>query len=165
MLRPTVSRPVCLSVKRSSWVQDQNFLLPDSCGFGDVGRPLWWEDESVIYTCCGIRQRSHSRVRVLRDSWSYFTAPVSRLRPTWRARSPYLLVYPPGTGWPSYTLRHWVPFSSPPTTSRATVEVFQPVSTRDGFVPNSSLSNYQSSSYLTGNILRLRYKAQPINAV
>jgi hypothetical protein len=27
--------------------------------------------------------------------------------PTWRARSPYLLVYPPGTGWPSYTPRHW----------------------------------------------------------
>jgi hypothetical protein len=32
--------------------------------------------------------------------------------PTWRARSPYL--YPPGTGWPSYNPRHWVPFSSPP---------------------------------------------------
>jgi hypothetical protein len=27
---------------------------------------------------------------------------------TWRARSPYL--YPPGTGWPGYTPRHWVPF-------------------------------------------------------
>jgi hypothetical protein len=40
---------------------------------------------------------------------------------TWRARSPYL--YPPGTGWPSYTPRHWVPFSSPPTTRRATAEV------------------------------------------
>jgi hypothetical protein len=26
--------------------------------------------------------------------------------PTWRARSLYL--YPPGTGWPSYTLGHWV---------------------------------------------------------
>jgi hypothetical protein len=26
--------------------------------------------------------------------------------PTWRARSLYL--YPPGTGWPSYTPRHWV---------------------------------------------------------
>jgi hypothetical protein len=38
-------------------------------------------------------------------------------------RSPYLLVYPPGTGWPSYTHRHWVPFSSPPTTRRATVEL------------------------------------------
>jgi hypothetical protein len=28
--------------------------------------------------------------------------------PTWRARSPYL--YPPGTGWPGYTPRHWFPF-------------------------------------------------------
>jgi hypothetical protein len=31
---------------------------------------------------------------------------------------PYL--YSPGTGWPGYTPRHWVPFSSPPTTPRAT---------------------------------------------
>jgi hypothetical protein len=46
--------------------------------------------------------------------------------PTWR--SPYL--YPPGTGWPSYTPSHWVPFSSPPTTRRATVEAFEPASTR-----------------------------------
>jgi hypothetical protein len=35
---------------------------------------------------------------------------------TWRARSPYL--YPPGTGCPSYTPRHWVHFSLPPTTRR-----------------------------------------------
>jgi hypothetical protein len=39
-------------------------------------------------------------------------------------------VYPPGTRWPSYTPRHWVPFSSPPSTRRATVEVFDPASTR-----------------------------------
>jgi hypothetical protein len=32
--------------------------------------------------------------------------------PTWRVRSPYL--YPPGTGWPDYTPRHRVPFSSLP---------------------------------------------------
>jgi hypothetical protein len=38
---------------------------------------------------------------------------------TWKARSPYL--YPPRTGWPSYTPRYWVPFSSPPTTHKATV--------------------------------------------
>jgi hypothetical protein len=50
-----------------------------------------------------------------------------RYTPTWRARSLYL--YPPETGWPSYTPRHWVPFSSPPTTCRATVEVFDPAST------------------------------------
>jgi hypothetical protein len=47
--------------------------------------------------------------------------------PTWRTRSPYL--YPPGTGWPGYTPRHWVPFSSPPITRRATVEVCDPAST------------------------------------
>jgi hypothetical protein len=47
--------------------------------------------------------------------------------PTLRAMSPYL--YPPGTGWPGYTPRHWVPFSSPHATCRATVEVFEPSST------------------------------------
>jgi hypothetical protein len=37
----------------------------------------------------------------------------------------------PGTEWPSYTPRHWVPFSSPPTciTRRATVHIFEPAST------------------------------------
>jgi hypothetical protein len=49
--------------------------------------------------------------------------------PTWRARSPYL--YPPGTGWSSYTPRYWVPFSSPPTTRRAMGEIFDPASTWD----------------------------------
>jgi hypothetical protein len=44
------------------------------------------------------------------------------------ARSLYL--YPPGIGWPSYTPRHWVPFSSPSTNRRATVEVFETASTR-----------------------------------
>jgi hypothetical protein len=48
---------------------------------------------------------------------------------TWRARSPYL--YPPGTGWPSYTPRHCIPFLSPPTTCRAMMEVFDPASTLD----------------------------------
>jgi hypothetical protein len=47
------------------------------------------------------RQRSHSRVRIPWNSWPYFTVLDSRL-----------------------------PFSSPPTTRRATVEVFDPASTR-----------------------------------
>jgi hypothetical protein len=33
---------------------------------------------------------------------------------TWSSRFPYL--HPTGTDWPSYTPRHWVPFSSPHTT-------------------------------------------------
>jgi hypothetical protein len=52
--------------------------------------------------------------------------------PTWRARSPYL--YPTRTGWPVYTPSNWVPFLSPPTTRRATVEVFDPASIRDGWL-------------------------------
>jgi hypothetical protein len=49
----------------------------------------------------GPRQRSHSRVQVPWDSRTYFTVSDSRL-----------------------------PFSSPPTTRRVTVEVFDPASTR-----------------------------------
>jgi hypothetical protein len=48
--------------------------------------------------------------------------------PTCRARSSYLC--PSVTGWPSYTSSHWVPLSSPPTTRRVTVEVFEPACTR-----------------------------------
>jgi hypothetical protein len=56
---------------------------------------------------------------------------LSQIRdsPTWRARSPYL--YTPRTGLPRYTPRHRVPFSSPPTTRRVTVEVFDHASTRE----------------------------------
>jgi hypothetical protein len=58
-----------------------------------------------------------------------FYSPRFETLPTWRARSPYL--YPPGTRWPSYTPKHWIPFSSPPTTRRTTVDVFDPASTRE----------------------------------
>jgi hypothetical protein len=48
--------------------------------------------------------------------------------PIFRAKFPYL--YPPETGWPSYVPRHWVPFWLPPRTSKAMVEIFEPISTR-----------------------------------
>jgi hypothetical protein len=78
----------------------------------------------------GPRQRTHSQVWVPRDSWPHFTRYCLRCKtpPTWRAGSPYL--YRAETGWPGYTFRHWVPFSSPPTTRRVTVEVFDPASTQ-----------------------------------
>jgi hypothetical protein len=69
---------------------------------------------------------------------------LSQIRnsPTWRARPPYL--YPPLTGGPSYTPRHWVPFSSAPTTHRDTVEVFDPASTRvqSRVIMNGVLDNW-----------------------
>jgi hypothetical protein len=62
------------------------------------------DDRTVLSfsVASGPRQRSHSRVRVPWDSWLYFTVSDSKL-----------------------------PFSSPPTTRRASVEVFDPASTRD----------------------------------
>jgi hypothetical protein len=56
-------------------------------------------------------------------------------QPTWRARSTYL--YFTGTGWSSYTPRHWVLFSSP----SMTMDIFDPASTR-GFWQFRSLVYY-----------------------
>jgi hypothetical protein len=69
--------------------------------FVDVGRSLWRKDGSVVYNCCWPSPVQSFSDRVPWDSWPYFI--VSDLR---------------------------LPFSSPPTTRRATVEVFDPASTR-----------------------------------
>jgi hypothetical protein len=110
-------------------------LHPDFYNCQTLARLLMWSvlsDERTVLSLtftADPRQCRHFRVRVPRYSWPYFTVSDSRLPQTWRSRSPYL--YPPGTGWPGFTPRHWVPFSSPPTTRRATVEVFDPATTRD----------------------------------
>jgi hypothetical protein len=80
-----------------------------------MGHCLWRVNRSAVYNCCWCSPAQS------------FLGPSPAELVTWRATSTYL--YPPGTGYPSYTPRHWVPFSSPPTTRRATVEVFEPIST------------------------------------
>jgi hypothetical protein len=83
-------------------------VRPDFYYCQTVGCLLTWgalsdEREGLSFTtAAGPRQRSHSRVRVQWDSSPYFTVSDSRLL-----------------------------FSSPPTTRRATMEVFDPASTRD----------------------------------
>jgi hypothetical protein len=90
--------------------------------------PFWREVGSVVYNCCW-----PSPVQsCLGPSPTGFMTTFYSLRfenlPTWRVRSPYF--YPQGTGWPSYTTRHWAPFLLPPMTHRASVKVFEPTSTR-----------------------------------
>jgi hypothetical protein len=62
--------------------------------------------------------------------WTHNRNLQSQVRdsPNLGARSSYL--YPPRTRWCSYTPRHLVPFLSPHTARRATVELFEHASTR-----------------------------------
>jgi hypothetical protein len=77
-------------------------------------------------TAAGPCQRSHSQVRVPRDSCHVL---LSQIRDSSNLEGQVRYLYPLGTGWPSYTPRHWVPFPSPPMTCRATLEVFEPAPT------------------------------------
>jgi hypothetical protein len=102
-------------------------LLLDSCRFVDVGRPLWQKDRSVVYNCCWpLPVQSFLGLSPAGLMTIFYCLRFDTL-PTWRVRSPYL--YPPGTGWHSYTPRHWVPFSSPPTTHRDSVDICEPAFT------------------------------------
>jgi hypothetical protein len=102
-------------------------LLSDSCRFVDVKRSLWRGDGSTLQL-----HWSSPAKPFFRPSPAGLVTILYCLRletpQTWRARYPHL--YPPGTGSPGYTPRHWVLFSSPPTTCRAMVEAFELVSTR-----------------------------------
>jgi hypothetical protein len=121
-LRPTVSQAVCPGVRRPSGTRDQFFFLLEIsyrqlriCYFvapsltrGQVGNLLvqLLLGFAIAVTLGSKSRRTHGHILL-----SYL-----RLPPTWRVRFPYL--YAPGTGWPSYTPGHWIPFLSPHTTRR-----------------------------------------------
>jgi hypothetical protein len=97
----------------------------NSCGFLIVRHLLWRKDGCylLVQLFLGFASAGCSRAEALQNLWQY-SAVSHETPPTWMARSPYL--YPPDTEWPSYIPGHWVLFSSPLTTRRATVEVCNP---------------------------------------
>jgi hypothetical protein len=113
-----------------SGAQDQILITVRQLRVCRCGAPSLMRTGLSFKISAGPRQRSHFWVRVPQDS--YFAVSDSWLP---QPGGSGLRIYIP-PGWPSYTLRHWVPFSSPPATLRATVEVFEPASTRG----NSQLS-------------------------
>jgi hypothetical protein len=91
---------------------------------GLMQHPLVREDEPVVYNCCWSSPAQSISGPSPAELVTIFYCLRLETPPTWWARSPYL--YPSETGWPSYTSRHWAPFSSPPTTSMITVEYSKP---------------------------------------
>jgi hypothetical protein len=129
----TDGQAVCLGSKPPSGATRPDFCYcQDNCGVVGVGRPLWWEDGSVVYNTSDLCQRSHSRVRVPRDSWRHFTASDSRLhQPGGSGLRIYIPqeqgrpVITPGTGFPFLRLLRlarpsesktssWIPWVSEP---------------------------------------------------
>jgi hypothetical protein len=83
-------------------------LLSDSCEFVDVGHSLWRENGSAVYNCCWSSPAPSFLGLSSAELVTIFYCLRFETPLTCKARSLYL--YPPGTGWPSYTPRHWVPF-------------------------------------------------------
>jgi hypothetical protein len=118
ILRPTASWPVCFGVRHSIGAHDQIVIVLFLTIFFfclRVGCPLWREDASVVCSAVTLwseSRRTHNYI-LLCEFWD-----SSNLE----GQVPVFIS--PGTGWHNYTFRHRVPFPSPLTTRRTTMEVF-----------------------------------------
>jgi hypothetical protein len=110
-LRPTVSRSVRLGVRRPSGKRNQFYFLFEIsfrqlqvCYF--IAPSLTRRRVcNLLYNCFWALPEQSLLGRSPAELTAIFTVSFET-PPTWRTRFPYL--YPPGTGWPSYTSGHRV---------------------------------------------------------
>jgi hypothetical protein len=70
--------------------------------------PLWWENGSVVYSCCWPSPAQSFSGPSPAGLVTTFSCLKFETPPTWKARSLYF--YPTGIGWPSYTPGTGFPF-------------------------------------------------------
>jgi hypothetical protein len=145
-LRLTVGQSVRLGIEHPCGTCDQillhvGMLLSEICGLVSVGSPLWREDGSAI--CSVITQWSESRRTRNHTSLSHLRLP--------QLVGPGSRIYiPQEDGGPVTFPGHWVPFTSPLATHRATVEVFLPSPNLQGqHISQEQDSPVQRQSHVT----------------
>jgi hypothetical protein len=121
--RRSAGQSVCLGVGYTSVAHDQIFfpvwqLQVSWCGAPSLTRGL---------ACTLLVQLLLGLARAVTHGSKSLKTHDHILRSNLRLSQPggpdplFILPLPPGTGWSSYSLKHWVPFSSPLTTRRAVV--------------------------------------------